>query len=268
MRVVVVVLVVCLALVGCSEGDVTGAPERTSVTHVSPRSQPAPGTPTTGSEPSNRGRPVLIPDLTAVEFRSARERFETDGVSVRADVVPDCHLLKGVIVAQQPPAGTELRPGEVLTLTFGRRPPGTSCPPRLARLATRSFLDWATGDAGAPAFAPRVRLLQGNRQVAVLPVARASSREEWRLPAGYAELVALNLLDWMDDQVLLQPSRGLSVNCLEHAVVLAPDLVDRLWWSSSLHTASADACMQMAAVQVWVDDAARITAVNFLIGSP
>ncbi len=123
---------------------------------------------------------MLLPDLTAVEFRAARERLETDGVSVQADVVPDCHLLKGVIVAQQPPAGTKVRPDGTVTLTFGRRPPGTDCPPRLARLATRAFLDWATGDAGPPAFAPRVRMLQGNRQVAVLPAARASSREEWR----------------------------------------------------------------------------------------
>lgn len=256
MRVAVVVIAGCLALVGCSHEGSTSAPDR------------RPETPVVRQEPSNRGGPVLLPDLTAVEFRNARERLETDGVTVRADVLPDCRMLKGVIVAQQPPAGTKVRPGDTVTLTFGRRPPGTDCPPRLARLATRAFLDWATGAAGAPAFAPRVRLLQGNRQVAVLPAARASSREEWRLPAGYAELRALNLLDWMDDQVLLQPSRGLSANCLVRAVVLAPDLVDRLWWSSSLHTASADACMQMAAVQVWVDDDVRIRAVNFLIGSP
>lgn len=264
MRVAVVLLACSFALAGCSGGG-TGTPDREPATRTP---QTEGGSPAADPQPSGQGRPVLLPDLTAVEFRAARERLETDGVSVRANVLPDCHLLKGVIVAQQPPAGTKVRPGGTVTLTFGRRPPGTDCPPRLARLATRAFLDWATGDAGAPAFAPRVRMLQGNRQVAVLPAARASSREEWRLPAGYAELTALNLLDWMDDQVLLQPSRGLSPNCLERAVVLAPELVDRLWWSSALHTASADACMQMAAVQVWVDDATRITAVDFLIGSP
>lgn len=263
MRVVVVALAGCLALIGCSDGG-RADPDAQPATQVSLE----PGSPTASSEPSQRGRPVTLPDLTAVEFRDARERLAADRLSVRADVVPDCHLLKGVIVAQQPAPGTEVRRGDAVTLTFGRRPRGTECPPRLARLATSAFLDWASGSDGPPAFAPRVRLLQGNRQVAVLPTARAASREAWRLPTGYAERIAFNLLDWMDDQVLLQPSRGVSAYCLERVATLPPDLVDRLWWSYSLHTASADACMQMAAVQVWVDDAERIAAVNFLIGSP
>ena len=81
-------------------------------------------------------------------------------------------------------------------------------------------------------------------------------------------MTAINLLDWMDDQVLLQPSRGLSAYCLERSAPLASDLVDRLRWSSALLPASADACLQVAAVQVWVDDDDRIAAVDFLSGAP
>ncbi|MDR7253433.1 hypothetical protein J2X46_002418 [Nocardioides sp. BE266] len=263
MRVVALALVTCLAVLGCSTN-----PGRDPVGSGTAATAAAPPSATTSRSDDARGRPVTIPDLTAVEFRSAREFLEGDGLTVRADVVHDCRLSKGLVVAQQPAPGTRLARGGEVVLTFGRTPSAASCVPRPAPPLARAFLAWAKGEGGPPAFAPHVRLLQGGRQVARLTAAEAGDRGAWRLPAGYAELAAINLLDWMDAEVLLQPSRGLSAYCLVRAAPIPPDLVDRLWWSSALLSASADACLQMGAVQVWVDDRDRISAVGFLIGSP
>lgn len=261
MRVVALVVVACLALPGCSAAN--DGPEP-APTQTSAAADPA----ATSSTPGVRRRVVTVPDLTAVEFRSAREWLEGDGLEVRADVVGDCRLLKGVVVAQQPPAGSRVRWGDEVTLTFGRRPAGTACRPLPAPPLRRAFLAWAKGSGAVPDFAPHVRLLQGNHEVRTLTADEARERGAWRLPAGYAELGPLDLLDWMDDQVLLQPSRGLSAYCLQRVTPLPPGLVERLRWSSVLMPASADACLQMAAVQVWVDDESRISAVGFLSGSP
>lgn len=264
MRVTVLAVVTCLALLGCSDD---GGAERLPAPSA-PSAPSAPEPSVTATSPAKRGRPVMVPDLTAVEFRSAREWLMGDGLTVRPDVVRDCRLLQGIVVAQAPRPGTRLSRGSEVTLTFGRRPAAADCVRPPAPPLRRAFLAWATGRGAAPDFAPHVRLLQGNHQVARLTAARARDRDAWWLPAGYAELAELNLLDWMDDQVLLQPSRGLSAYCLQRVTPLPPDLVERLRWSAALLTASADACLQVAAVQVWVDDHARISAVGFLSGSP
>lgn len=278
MRVTVLAVVTCLALMGCS-GE--GATERAepSVVETGEHVTSTESTASVATEPSTapplpprrRTRPVTVPDLTAVELRSAREWLTGDGLTVRADVVRDCRLLQGIVAAQEPRPGTRLPRGSEVTLTFGRRPATADCARTPAPQARRAFLGWATGRGAAPAFAPHVRLLQGNRQVARLTAAVARDRTSWRLPAGYAELAALDLLAWldsMDNQHLLQPSRGLSAYCLQRVAPLPPDLVDRLGWSAALITSSADACLEVAAVQVWVDDAGRISAVGFLSGSP
>lgn len=261
-------LLACLVVAGCSDGGAADRADRGPVGPSSAVSSAGPTNPTRPAKPAKSGRPVTVPDVTSVEFRSAREFLEGDGLTVRADVVRDCRLSKGLVVAQQPAPGTRLARGGEVVLTFGRTPTAASCVPRPAPPLARALLAWAKDEGAPPAFAPHVRLLQGGRQVARLTGLEAGDRIAWRLPAGYAELAAINLLDWMDAEVLLQPSRGLSAYCLVRAAPIPPDLVDRLWWSSALLSASADACLEMGAVQVWVDDRDRISAVGFLIGSP
>lgn len=56
-------------------------------------------------------------------------------------------------------------------------------------------------------------------------------------------------------------------SCLNRGPALPTDLVRRLPWSWSLVTRSAQACMQVAAVQVWADGRGGITDVNILLGS-
>ena len=88
------------------------------------------------------------------------------------------------------------------------------------------------------------------------------------MPAGYAERIALNVItDLLSKGPPLRESALPPFGCLDHGA-LADGLVHRLWQSWSLVTPMGDSCMQLAAVQVWVDDEGRITDVNLLMGSP
>lgn len=252
-------LVAALVLTGCA------SPSDETPSEPPSASPTAPSSPTPTTTPRAQRRWVI--DAVGVHVRDVREWYAEQGVEVAVEVVRDCRLLRGVVIAQDPAPRTRIAVGDSITVTVGQAPFDEDCVPPPARPAARAFYSWSLGQRAAPEFAPRVRVLQGNEEVRVLDAAEAAQRASWMLPP-YAERVETNLLDWMADEPLLQHSTSLSPYCLVRTEPLPGDLVDRLWWSSVLNTTSADSCMDMGAVQVWVDGQGRIDAVNHLSGAP
>lgn len=262
-RLGVAAAVAALLLTGCTSASDETASEGPSVSPTAPASPDSPTSSATTPKPQRR----WVLDAVGVHVRTVREWSAEEGVEVAEEVVRDCRLLRGVVIAQDPAPRTRIAVGDTIAVTVGRAPVDEDCAPPPARPAARAFYSWSLGERGAPAFAPRVRVLQGNEEVRVLDAAAAAQRDSWLLPP-YAERVETNLLDWMADEPLLQHSTSLSPYCLVRLQALPDDLVDRLWWSGVLNTTSADACMDMGAVQVWVDGRGRIDAVNHLNGAP
>lgn len=160
-----------------------------------------------------------------------------------------------------------MEPGSTVTLVVSDSVTLDCASPRAIESAL-ALRDWARGDGPPPAFADEVRVRQGNAVALTLTAADADDPANWTTPPGYAERIELNVLtDVLSKKGRLRESVVPPFGCLAHGP-LGDDLVRRLWQSWSLVTPQGDSCMQLAAVQVWVDDERRITDVNLLMGSP
>lgn len=263
-------IVTALLVTGCTTEEKAKEP---AAEPPAQSQSPEPTTPSPTSSPAASPTKIpredrrWIPHFVAADLRNVREAVAEEGLQLEVEVLRDCQLIPGLVLDQDPAPRTKVAVGDTVTVTVGRHPAAADCVSPPARPVARALDEWARGTGPAPAFAPEVRLLVGNVQTGSFTAAEALSRSSWQLPP-YAEMSDQNLLDWMADVPLLQHSWGLTPYCLVHTEPLAAERVERLWWSAVLLTSSADSCMDVGAVQVWVDDEDRIEAVNFLSGAP
>lgn len=251
--------------VGCSASQPPTAPEPTA----SVRSTPAGADP---SEPATRDASPA-PEVTvplAVGGSVSDVRRLLVGTGLRPRVVsrrPLC--VPGVVLAQDPPAGTRVATGAEVGVVVSRMPAAATCIVPPAPPAAEALRAWARGTAPAPAFAPDVTVWVANRVAARLVGAAASRRESWVLDVAYAEQVQVRVLDALAGTGMTG-RRVPPVSCVVRDRPTPARLLGRLPWSWTLATAPGRvrSCLDVVAVQVWVDDQRRITDVGFLSGSP
>lgn len=274
MRSFVCVLTLCLGLVGCTTDSQGGAAERSPGGGTQPTSsQPTSEEHTTEPKPTEsttatpaRGPQVTVPDETGAKLRAAREVLRGFGLEVVTRSRFNC--LPNLVMAQTPTGGASAHAGDTVVLTVGRIPPAASCVAPDARAPSARFAAWARGTGSPPPFAPEVRVFQGYRQVLTLTAEQAAARQSWLMPPGYAERIEINLVDWVREQPSLRSTRGLPAYCLARHTPMPRDLARRLRHAWVLVTTDAEACMDVASVQVWVDRQRRIESVSFLSGAP
>ncbi|SFA86170.1 PASTA domain-containing protein [Nocardioides alpinus] len=213
------------------------------------------------------GGVVALPVLVGSPVRQVRRSLVDQGLLVAVQHRASC--APGVVLEQYPPAGAELPVGSTVRLVVSVHPPTASCIRPQAPEPARDLQRWALGDGEPPAFADRVRLWVANQPRRMLTRAQAARRSSWILDEPYAERRDARILE----SLAASSMRGTRVPplwCVGRRPAPSPDLLRRLPWSWTLLTRRAEvrACMDVVAVQVWVDDARRITDVNLLMGSP
>lgn len=213
------------------------------------------------------GRTFSVGVLVGSPWRDVRVALREQGL--RAEVRRRARCTPGVILAQRPAPGTRLERGATVHLVVAQAPAAATCivPPGAA--AALRLRAWALGDEPAPQFSDRVRLLVANRPVRTLSDVEAADPGRWNLPIAYAERTDVRILETLAASAM----RGTRVPpyfCLGRGPVLPADLLRRLprAWTLVTRDPEVRACMDVVAVQVWVDDARRITDVNLLMGSP
>ena len=245
-----------LALAGCMSSPRAEVSEPST----SPVSRP-----TVEATTSETSSPVWVPDMVGSRLREVRRTLEQQGLEIDVRDRPMCP--PGVVVRQEPVAGTKVDPAATVLLVVSDSTT-LSCAVSQAPESALALRDWAAGQGPVPSLADEVHVMQGNRVALTLSAAEAEDPARWTMPAGYAERIALNVItDLLSKGPPLRESALPPFGCLDHGA-LADGLVRRLWQSWSLVTPEGDSCMQLAAVQVWVDDEGRITDVNLLMGSP
>lgn len=132
-----------------------------------------------------------------------------------------------------------------------------------------SFLSGMT----PPSFAPKVRLLLGNRQVGTITERQALTRSGWVLPCtSYAERSCpIDLFDAIQTSqqvVQTMPVEREQNACHTVVAALPADLVADLADGLALGIAEPRACLENWEVQLRLDDDRQIYAVNLLLGSP
>jgi hypothetical protein len=213
------------------------------------------------------GRPIPLAVLVGTPLREVRRHLVGLGLQVAVDRRALC--APGVVLEQDPPAGTEVATDSTVHLVVSTYPPAASCIAPPAPASARDLQRWAGGHGHAPRFADRVRLWVANQPSTVLTRARAVQRSSWVLDVDYAERSDVRILE----ALAASPMDGTRVpplGCVGRGPSPSSDLLRRLPWSWTLVTRDSEvrACMDVVAVQVWVDDARRITDVNILMGSP
>ena len=251
-----------LLLAGCSGASADRDPRDPST----PTEITTPATPPTLVEDAD-GRPIPVPVLVGSSLRDVRRSLADLDLEVvvrrRALCAP------GVVIEQDPPAGAKVAVGSTVRLVVSTYPPAASCIRPPAPAPARDLQRWARGDAPPPAFADRVRLWVANQPATMLTRAQAVRRTSWILDVPYAERTDVRILE----ALAASPMDGARVPpfwCVGRGRAPSPDLLRRLPWSWTLVTRDSEvrACMDVVAVQVWVDDARRITDVGVLMGSP
>lgn len=245
-----------LVLAGCANPPRAHVPE--------PSTSPV-TTPTGEVTTSGTSSEVWVPDMVGSRLRQVRRTLEQQGLEIDVRLRSMCP--PGVVVRQEPVAGTKVDPAATVVLVVSESDT-LSCAVPQASGSALALRDWATGQGPVPSFAPEVHVMQGNRVALTLSAAEAEDPGSWTMPAGYAERIELNAItDLLSKGPRLRESALPPFGCLDHGA-LADGLVRRLWQSWSLVTQRGDSCMELAAVQVWADDEGRITDVNLLMGSP
>lgn len=242
-------------------------------------SQVQAGTPATSSaseshaspaEPAQTsdGRPIRLGVLVGSRVRQVRTALEEQGLAL--DVRRRVTCAAGVVLEQRPAPGVEVERGTTVRVVVGQAPAAATCIVPPGASAVRALRAWALGDGPVPSYADQVRLLVANVPARTLSAAQAAEPGSWTLDVAYAERSDVRIL-----QALATPVRETDVPphfCLAKATALPDDLVRRLPSSWTLVTRQGEgrvlSCMEVAAVQVWADDAGRITDVNVLMGSP
>jgi hypothetical protein len=253
-----VLAIASLLLAGCSAATTsTPAPSQ------DPTSEPTTQVTVTGAPQ----RPVVVGVLVGARLTEVRAALEQKGM--RVDVRRRALCTPGVVLHQKPGPRTEVAPGSTVRLVVSQYPPAASCIAPPAREAARALQRWALGDGPVPAFADRVRLLVANHPRRTLTPAEAAGRSSWVLDLAYAERSDVRILDALAESPMVA-ARVPPFWCVGRGRAPSEDLLRRLPWSWTLTTRVDDttACLQVAAVQVWVDDRRRITDVNLLLGSP
>jgi hypothetical protein len=213
------------------------------------------------------GRPISLPVLVGSPLREVRRYLGDWDLKVAVERRAVC--APGVVLEQDPPAGTKVAVASTVHLVVSTYPVAGTCIVPPAPASARDLQRWARGDAQVPAFADLVRLWVANQPSRVLTRAQAESRSSWVLPVAYAERIDVRILE----ALAAGPMGGRRVPpfwCVGRGRAPSPELLRRLPWSWTLVTRSAEvtACMDVVAVQVWVDGGRRITDVNLLMGSP
>jgi beta-lactam-binding protein with PASTA domain len=81
-----------------------------------------------GINVSRGARPLPVPDVTGQPFANAESALRGQGfVVLRVDIQSD--QAQGVVVAENPPAGTEVSKGSKITLSVSKGPASTQVPP-------------------------------------------------------------------------------------------------------------------------------------------
>lgn len=252
----------CLVAVGCSAAS----------SDTEPRASATP-TETTAPAPSRAldrdvdGRPVPLPVLVGSPLEDVRRWLADQGLLVAVQYRPLC--APGVVLDQYPRAGAELPVRSTVRLVATVDPPAATCIRPPAPVLARDLERWARGAGPAPAFADRIRLWVANQPKSVLTRAQAVRKSSWTIDEPYAERRDVRILE----SLAASPMEGVRVPpfwCVGRGTAPEPNLLRRLPWSWTLLTRQPDvrACMDVVAVQVWVDAARRITDVNILMGSP
>lgn len=263
----VVLTAVVLGLAGCG-GPLPAGPgdPQTSRPTVEPKREL-----TASGEGSveEGGRPVAVGVLIGSRLRDVRSG--TRGLGLRFEVRRRTSCAAGVVLDQSPAPGTRLERGSTVELVVARTPAAATCIVSPGARAVRHLRAWVRGDAPAPAFADRVRLLVANVPKRSLTGAQARDPARWTIDDAYAERVDVPILG------ILAAGRMHARDvppwfCPVKGFALPADLVRRLPWSGTLVTSQQAGqvltCMEVAAVQVWADGEGRITDVNVLRGSP
>lgn len=250
-----------LVLCGCSTQPApTNAPSTPEET----------GSPVAATEsPTARLPRVYVDSLVASRTDDVVENLTQMGLLVEIEEQQDC--MPGVVVGQDPAPGSRVPSGSTVRLRVTEPPYSMWCiPTPPAQRGAKSLAAWARGEGPAPEFAEQVRLMQGNLVVLRLSAADAADRAKWILPGGYAERIPINIIDWLAEQDRLRLRDVPPSFCPERHVALPPDLVERLAFSRTLVNTGGTSCMELGALQVWVDPRQdrRIEAVNLVLGSP
>jgi serine/threonine-protein kinase len=76
---------------------------------------------------------TAVPDVTSSDEANARATLEASGFKVKVvDQDTDDPTLEGIVITQQPPGGTQRKPGATVTIVVGRfvaPPPATDTVP-------------------------------------------------------------------------------------------------------------------------------------------
>ncbi|GAA5106885.1 hypothetical protein GCM10023339_04320 [Alloalcanivorax gelatiniphagus] len=253
-----------LLLLAACTGSVDPRPSGPAPAATSSDAAPATGEPDLVVDAD--GQPVRLGVLVGSRLRDVREALAEWGLRVEVLRRPLC--VPGVVLAQDPAPGSEAARGSTVKVVVSTHPPAASCIAPTASAAAHDLRAWARGEGPAPGLADHVRLWVANRPAATLTRDQALRRSSWVLDVAYAERTDVRIL-----AELARPVEGARVPplwCLGRGRAPAPGLLRRLPWSWTLVTrdAAQRACMDVAAVQVWVDDGRRITDVNVLLGSP
>lgn len=241
----------------------------TAASDPAPKQQSGTGA-AVATEPSKSDespRRVAVGVLVGSRLAEVRRSLAQRGLDVVVEERRTCRGLNGVVLRQGPRPFARHPADDPVRLIVAYEPFNAWCIPQTAGPARR-LLNWARGDGPPPRFADRVRIMQGNRVVTVLPAGDAIDLGRWTMPAGYAERAELNALEWLAQQPRVAGRDVPPYFCPERTTEPPRDLANRLRWSSTLVNRAARACMELGAVQVWADNELRIEAVNLLLGSP
>jgi hypothetical protein len=256
-----VAVAVLALLAGCSSAP--GADPLRAPASSSP--DPGADAPATSRTVVDDGAPVRVGVLVGARLSDVRRALAPEGV--RLDVRTRSRCGPGVVLAQRPAPGAQVRPGGTIRVVVSRAPLAATCAFPLAAAAARRLEAWARGTEALPELADQVRFLVANRPVRTLTAAQATDPDEWTLDVAHAERTEVGVLDLLS----AGPMADRDVPpffCPVKDVALPRDLVRRLPSSWSLVTRRPRACLEESAVQVWTDGAGRITDVNVLMGSP
>lgn len=214
------------------------------------------------------GPSSVVPFVTAMSVGQARAVLEAAGFDVTVvsgDEVGHVCTRGEFVVAQSPLADADATTGSSVTLRTQSLGCGAS--PDDPGGIGHAFVRWAGGAGEAPLFAPSVRLYRGNVHVRTITADQAAAAPAaWDLAGttGLEPPSALRTLAAYDGPLAYSLDPHTSESCPSASGPVPSDTGGT--YVVAMSPPEPASCRQAFEVQLWIDGAHRISAVNLLTG--
>jgi hypothetical protein len=255
-RVLIALLLAAALLAGCDDQAADPPPSSSAGPQDSGTERPS---------PRGTAKGWVVPNVVGAKLGPATRALRDQGFKL--DLVRRSACPRGVVIGQRPTG--RARRGSIVRLVVLDPVTGT-CAISPATGPAKQLVSWAQREGAAPEFSGSVDLLLGNSvvQTSEDPLDRAT----WEMCAAYAERDCLSPLTEVADRsfATMRSTPPGSTSCPDRVEPLPRHLVATFFDSVTMvaTTDEDDSCMDVLALQVWVDAQERIKAVNLLLGSP